>query len=100
MSVRQYRWHHCGQRHLSGRKFAACAFSGDFAKRGTGQWAVVTFCSRPTIALFRSKAAAAEELSRLDVDQCGQGCLLHHELAFLDLAHAQTDVSPRPFEVA
>lgn len=78
--MKTYRQHHCEKQHQSERTFLRCAIRNAAWIEGNGEYAVIAWCDRPTITLWRTPTPAQAALQELNALRCGGQCRERHEL--------------------
>lgn len=80
--------HKCRAQHRTERTFLGCAIPRAAWIVGHGPYALIAWCSVPTISLFEALDAAESKKSFIDATRCGGRCANHHEIVRVDLGGA------------
>lgn len=84
--MKVYRRHRCASRHRTHRTLAKCMFRRAAWIAGTGPYALIAWCSTPTITLWPTAEAAETQCRSLSRTACGGRCTGRHEVVVLALA--------------
>lgn len=79
--IKTYRRHGCTSKHRTYNKFCCCAFKRAAWVSGEGPFALIAWCSIPTISLWPTREHAEAALA--DLGFCGGRCTGRHEVVMI-----------------
>ena len=84
MTMKTWRQHNCTRQHRTYNKLARCMVPHAEWVTGEGPYAVISWCTVPTIRLRQTIAEAETARERIDLTGCcGEGCTHRHDLVVI-----------------
>lgn len=83
--MKTYRRHRCRRQHKTAETFLKCAIRNLEWVAGDGNFALIAWCSVPTITLHPTLSEADEALLNLNKIVCGHACTGRHEVVYIDV---------------
>lgn len=81
--MKTYKNHRCSRQHQKPETFIRCALPTHTWVKGTGSFALISWCGRPTISLWETNAVATVILEDLNATGCRSACRGQHEIVQL-----------------
>lgn len=79
-TMKTYRRHRCERNHRTRKTLTKCMFPRAVWILGNGPIALIAWCRRPSITLWKDHAEALGSKSFIDRTGCGGGCTGRHEI--------------------
>lgn len=83
--MKVYRNHRCTSRHRSARTFIRCAIRHLEWVHGSGEIALIAWCSHPTVTLHNTLPDAEAAKQIIDGGGCGGRCHRHHDIVRIEV---------------